>query len=351
MSKMLEQAIIDAKALKEAALKSAEAEIVEKYAPEVKRVMENILEAEEDEELGAMGMDLDAVEDKTAMNLPLAAAAGENACSCPDEEEEIVLDLPGLAAIVADEEPTLDDLEPTETELATTIDDEEEDQALAALEEDELASIVSELLGEEEEALEETVEESVEEVQLEEACTEEENPEDDPNWRGPNAGYGTVTSESVDLKKIAGKTNELLETIKALQEQNDNFKADNSKMVSGMSEQKDSIQKLTTTLEELSLQNAKLLYINEVLKTDSLNERQKNIAVEALQEVKSVEHAKTVFDTLQSTVVSTKRQTGRPESLSEVVSNKTSIKMPRRKETKLNNPHESRWKLLAGIKN
>ena len=53
MSKMLEQAIIDAKALKEAALKSAEAEIVDKYAPEVKRVMENILEAEEDEELGA----------------------------------------------------------------------------------------------------------------------------------------------------------------------------------------------------------------------------------------------------------------------------------------------------------
>ena len=337
MSKMLEQAIIDAKSLKEAALKSAEAEIVDKCAPEVKRVMENILEAEEDEELGAMGMDLDAVEDETAMNLPLAAAAGENACACPDEEEEIVLDLPGLAAIVADEEPALDDLEPTETGLTPTIDDEEEAQAVGALEEDELASIVAELLGEEE-----TVEESVEEVQLEGACATEE--EEIYEEQQPVA-------ETVDLAAIAGKTNELLETIKALQEQNDNFKADNSKMVSGMSEQKDSIQKLATTLEELSLQNAKLLYINEVLKTDSLNERQKNIAVEALQEVKSVEHAKTVFDTLQSTVVSTKRQTGRPESLSEVVSNKTSIKMPRRKETKLNNPHENRWKLLAGIKN
>ena len=130
MSKMIEQAIIDAKALKEAALKSAEAEIVEKYAPEVKRVMENILEAEEDEELGAMGMDADAIEDETAMSLPLAAAAGENACACPDEDEEIVLDLPGLAAVVADEEPTLDDLEPTETELAPAIDAEEEDLSL-----------------------------------------------------------------------------------------------------------------------------------------------------------------------------------------------------------------------------
>ncbi len=346
MSNMLEQAIIDAKALKEAALKSAEAEIVEKYAPEVKRVMENILEADEDEELGAMGMDVAAVEDETAMNLPLAAAAGENACSCPDEEEEIVLDLPGLAAIVADEEPTIDDLEPTETELAPAVDDEEEAQALGALEEDELASIVSELLGEEE-----TLEEDIEEVQLEEEAKPDFlDIDDDGDKEEPMAKAAKEKNEALQLEAIAGKTNELLETITTLQEQNDNFKAGNNSMLSEMEEQKDSIQKLTTTLEELSLQNAKLLYINEVLKTDSLNERQKQIAVEALQEVKSVEHAKTVFDTLQSTVVSTKRQTGRPESLSEVVSNKTSIKMPRRKETKLNNPHENRWKLLAGIK-
>jgi len=348
MSKMLEQAIIDAKALKEAALKSAEAEIVEKYAPEVKRVMENILEAEEDE----MGMDDEAVEDETAMSLPLAAAAGEQACACPDEDEEIVLDLPGLAAVVADEEPTLDDLEPTETELAPAIDAEEEDQALAALEEDELASIVSELLGEEEEALEE----NIEEVELEEAAKPDFLDLDkDGDKEEPMADAAEDAeeekNEALQLEAIAGKTNELLETIKALQEQNDNFKADNTKLVSGMNEQKESIQKLTTTLEELSLQNAKLLYINEVLKTDSLNERQRQIAVEALQEAKSVEHAKTVFDTLQSTVVSTKRQAGRPESLSEVVSNKTSIKMPRRKETKINNPQENRWKLLAGIKN
>jgi len=348
MSTMLEKAIIDAKALKEAALKSAEAEIVEKYAPEVKRVMENILEAE-DEDMGAMDMGADAVEDETAMSLPLAAAAGENACACPDEEEEIVLDLPGLAAVVADEEPTLDDLEPTETALAPEIEDEEEEQALAALEEDELASIVSELLGEEEE----TLEENIEEVELEEEAKpdfldlDKDGDKEEPMAK---AAKEKENNEALQLEAIAGKTNELLETITALQEQNDTFKAGNANLLSEIEEQKDSIQELTTTLEELSLQNAKLLYINEVLKTDSLNERQKQIAVEALQEAKSVEHAKTVFDTLQSTVVSTKRQTGRPESLSEVVSNKTSIKMPRRKEQKISNPHENRWKLLAGIK-
>jgi hypothetical protein len=337
MSKMLEQAIIDAKALKEAALKNAEAEIVEKYAPEVKKVMESILEAEEDEfgdeELPPMDV-APAIEDPTAMGLPLGAAAGENACACPDEDEEVVLDLPGLAAIVADEEPAIDDLDNTELAMAGALGDQEEEPGIPLEEEDALAAVVAELIGEDDELLEETVEE----VTLEEACADEEVTEE----KRP-------VTESADLKKIAGKKKELLETITALQEQNDNFKAGNTKLLSEFTEQKESIQKLTTTLKELSLQNAKLLYVNEVLKTASLNERQKQIAVEALQEVKSVEHAKTVFDTLQSTVVSTKRQ-GRPESLSEVVSNNTSKKMPRRKEQKISNPHENRWKLLAGIK-
>ncbi len=342
MSNMLEQAIIDAKALKEAALKNAEAEIVEKYAPEVKKVMESILEAEDEDIEDAISVTVDpsaAAEDPVAMDLPLGAAdgevAGEEACGCPDKEEMVTIDLDGLAAIAAEEPvPPSSEQVPGE-ELAAMIDtdlDAEDDEEVA-LEEDELSSIISELLDEEES--------TIEEVNLEESADEEISEEKE----------SVAMNEAADLSAIAGKTKELMKTISALQEQNDNFKADNTKLLSDISEQKDSIQKLTATLKELSLQNAKLLYVNEVLKTDSLNERQKQIAVEALQEVKSVEHAKTVFETLQSTVASSsKKRQGRPESLSEVVSNNTSIKMPRRKEQKINNPHENRWKLLAGIK-
>ena len=39
MSSMLEQAIVDATALREAALKSAEQAIIEKYAPQIKEVI------------------------------------------------------------------------------------------------------------------------------------------------------------------------------------------------------------------------------------------------------------------------------------------------------------------------
>ena len=47
MSSMLEQAIIDAEALKEAALKNAEQAIIEKYSEEVKSAVDNLLEQDD----------------------------------------------------------------------------------------------------------------------------------------------------------------------------------------------------------------------------------------------------------------------------------------------------------------
>ena len=52
MSTMLEKAIVDAAALKEAAIKNAEATIVEKYAPEIKKAISALLELDEDFGLG-----------------------------------------------------------------------------------------------------------------------------------------------------------------------------------------------------------------------------------------------------------------------------------------------------------
>ena len=44
MSSMLEQAIVDAAALREAALKNAEQSLIEKYAPQIKEAVEAMLE-------------------------------------------------------------------------------------------------------------------------------------------------------------------------------------------------------------------------------------------------------------------------------------------------------------------
>ena len=44
MSSMLEQAIVDAEALRETAINSAEAQIIEKYSDQVKDAVEQLLE-------------------------------------------------------------------------------------------------------------------------------------------------------------------------------------------------------------------------------------------------------------------------------------------------------------------
>ena len=103
MSNLLEEAIVDAKALKEAALKSAQETILEKYNPEVKKALENLLLEQEE---GMPDPDMDALSgDPSAApqtggsldgQIPMAATAGMNLCPCPDNQEMIEIDFADL---------------------------------------------------------------------------------------------------------------------------------------------------------------------------------------------------------------------------------------------------------------
>ena len=125
MSNLLEEAIIDATALKEAAMKTAEKSIVEKYSDEVKDQINKILESE-------MGMD-NATSDNPLEKLPLAALDGE---ASMEDDEEIEIDLSDLADMAAEEEMDVEDMEPTELslgQLAQAADDSEGEDDLAGL--------------------------------------------------------------------------------------------------------------------------------------------------------------------------------------------------------------------------
>ena len=72
-------------------------------------------------------------------------------------------------------------------------------------------------------------------------------------------------------------------------------------------------------LNEINVQNAKLHYTNRTLNNVSLNERQKDKIVEAVQRAGTVEEAKTIFETLQSAVAGTDGLRKSPKSLNEVI--------------------------------
>jgi len=143
MSTLLEQAIIDASALREAAIKSAEQTIVEKYAPEVKRAVEALLEQEmmpPPPDPMAMGgpqapppmvpppgmpgpaggapPEAAAMASPVASNANLAATNGEKLCPCPEDEETIEVNLRDLAAAVNAEEAALQQGMPPDAAMA-----------------------------------------------------------------------------------------------------------------------------------------------------------------------------------------------------------------------------------------
>ena len=96
------------------------------------------------------------------------------------------------------------------------------------------------------------------------------------------------------------------------------------------------------------MSNARLLYTNRILRNTSLNERQKNKIVEAISNAGSVTEARTIYDTLESTVQSTPKRG--PQSLSEAINRPSSVIRATRKESTPSDPIADRMKKLAGIK-
>jgi hypothetical protein len=340
MSKMLQEAIIDAEALKEAALRNAEQAVVEKYESEIREAVTSLLEQPEDEDplglggedpLGgdplALGGEEPGMESDEALADKLAPAGtdGENLCPCPDMQDpvtggQVELDLDQLVAVAAAEEAA------------------EEDGA-------EKMGFVGGMALEEEINLDEDVL-----AKLIEDLTVDVSPQSN-GWVGATDGEVDEASEQALAQErdseLAEENEELRKNVKDLEERVVKY----SKKISTIKEDREKIKKVALKMRDhvngVNLQNAKLLYTNQVLTSDSLNERQKNNIVEAISRADSVDEAKTIFKTLQGAVGNSSRRA--PKSLSEAVERRSSI-LPRVTEArKTSDPATERMKLLAGI--
>jgi len=167
MSSMLEQALVDATALREAALKSAEAAVLEAAQPKIEETLKALLEQDEEDGLddllggggGGLEPDMGAGEvGGVADSLPLGVTDGENMCPCPDEEEEIEIDFGELERQMASDEQAADmgqaelaqdlNLSAPGDELGAEMGAEDEEEI--DLDEETLFSILAENDGEEE---------------------------------------------------------------------------------------------------------------------------------------------------------------------------------------------------------
>ena len=180
-------------------------------------------------------------------------------------------------------------------------------------------------------------------------------------------GFGANTPTAYKLE-----AHELIDAVEQLEEKNEELEEKNKQKDEEYSELKESFDILENILEdykdknkelvsiarrlekkinEVNLNNAKLLYTNRALNSSSLNERQKQKLVESISKANTIDEAKVIYETLEDTIGSFSQNERRPKNLSEAISRSASPYFPKRESSE---PDEqkmfaNRMKRLAGI--
>jgi gas vesicle protein len=341
---MLEQAIVDAKALKEAALKNAEQAVIDKYSSEIKAAVEELLENNEPQE--------EIIQEE--VRAPLAAGPEEglqedvdvvleyefnpedfditiNAAKTKEDKEQQAQDNsieePAAPPAPAGEETGGDALGGLEGLLEEQLQPEEDDELL-----NEILALLDE--EEDEDLLDESLVVDVDEVKHGHVVTDNSARKYDAELAMAKQESSAYKEEAEELEKQVG---ELSNSILMYQNKQEKLRT--------------VLDDMKGKLEEMVLQNARLLYSNKVLRDASLNERQKDKIVEAIAKAETLKEAKTLYTTLKETTVGTKSKG--PKSLSESVRRKQvlSAHLPRRKQENTTESHDfaTRMKKLAGL--
>ena len=353
MSSLLEQAIIDAKALKDAALKNAEQMVIEKYSEQIKDAVTILLEQEEDE----MDLGLDSGLEGEESEDTVSAKSDEEAMEdVPGSESgQIELDLDAIEKRIKEIEEE-EGIEATDALQADKVDHDDlaagmSDEIQASADADSLAT---ETLTQLEEELENMfVDEIMESLKV--------------DIKPQKSGYMGTSNEEIDhavelelarmqddevkeqLEALRGALKKLEESNTKLNKQNRNLVKENETLTDEVNAHKSVVSQLKEKFDAVNTSNAKLLYINRTLDCGSLNERQKKSIVEAIAKAEDAKQAKVIYETLQNTV-ETKTKSS-PESLSEAVNGRSSLLVRSREEKRTTSADifAERMQRLAGI--
>jgi len=340
MSSLLDQAIVDAAALKEAAIKNAESAVIEKYATDIKKAVETLFEQEGELEFGAEDVGLGGLGDEeessgmedseTLDTIPIGAT--------PESETDVIhLDMDKLSALV--DKLTDEDMgNPISHEVAAPLDGQQPPPSFDGAPPVSSVPVTA--------TLQEGDDEEIDIADLLEELIVDIDPK--------SIGTGKFTPDGVlnhqDQLKLASIADTARQAeLQDLRSAAERLAEDRKKLVSTNKKLLRAIRNLQEKFDKVNLSNARLLYTNRVLTNNSLNERQKLKIVESLSNADSIEEAKVIFETLQSAVGSLPNRK-QPKSLREVIQRTSSVSL-RREPRETEGPEVSRMQILAGIKN
>ena len=408
-SKLLKEAIADAKAVKETALANAKLALEEAFTPRLQSMLTQKLRAEAemegdeeqvDEELDSTGIGsstsnptLDAHTEfeggstETTSGEPGAQVADFKKVADITEEEEMGAEMDKDAEIAelrarlaelegedgaeeenlfaqteADDEMGMDDMGMADMGMGSEEGDGEEYNVTGEEEEEteddmDLEAIIRELeaqLGDEEGSEEEAPMAEAEEGEEEEAKNENLA---DGSEAGTDKGEDpkvVVTNEEeesdeVDLEEIL---REMEADMKGDEEKVD--EAEEAEKEAELEEAYKTIKSLQKTINEVNLLNAKLLFANKLFRAHNMTNEQKVKVIETLDRTKSVREVKLVFSTLAENFkyTSTTNKTTK-KSISEGIASKavksTAPKAAAKQVIAESADFANRFKKLAGI--
>ena len=318
-SNLLKEAIADAKAVRETAIANAKLALEEAFTPKLQSMLSRKIEEETEE-------DEDTVDEITGSS---TIGNGDNKVDIADGDDEEKPETTKQSAAYGSEDSNntvvdkLTENEDEDEEVNEAEEGEEEATEMHDMGEDEdldldLEAIIRELEGEEEEETTEMAYEAEDEdenhSEMKETEDELEETEDELEETEDEDEMMEGEEEELDLDEI----------IKSLKEEDDDEDEvnegedeDDSKKVDELSERLKeaytTIKTMKSTINEVNLLNAKLLFSNKLFKSHNLTEGQKMSIIETFDRAVSTREVKLVYTTLA-------------ESLSAGASKKSTIK-------------------------
>ena len=325
---LLSEAIADAKAVKETAMANAKLALEEAFTPKLQSMISAKLAEEAEEEEDEVyseeeGMEAEVEEYKEA---EMDSEEEMEEAEMDSEEEETE------EAYHEEEEMEMDSEEEMEMEEEEEMEmDSEEDE-----DELDLESIIRELEDENEMDSEEEVE-----------MTEEEEMEMDSEEEVEMTEEAEEEEEEIDLDEVIRTLKEMEDGDEEVSEEEDMDEEEDEDMAGELEEAYTTIKSLQTTINEVNLLNAKLLYTNKLFRTFDLNENQKVKVLENFDRTSSVREVKLVFSTLAENLnVAKKTKVVVKEGYA---SKATKSSAPKKKIISEGNELAARWKKLAGL--
>ena len=371
-SKLLKEAIADAKAVRETAIANAKIALEEAFTPRLQSILSRKLQAEMEgeeeevdlgEEYGAEDVDaagsseLGAGEGSTGSGTTAAEPSGEATYAHteldPETEEE-------TAEVGAEDEhmPVAEGEEEFDFEDEMGGEEDEDELDLEAIIRELEGEMGDEEMAEEEEAYEDPTgatahvedEKSAEIAELKARLAELEG-EDSEEVHTEGEEELDLDAE-IDLDEILremgyGEEEEVSE------EEGGEEAAHAAELEAELEEAYKTIKSLRGTINEVNLLNAKLLYTNKLFRSYNLNNEQKVKVVENLDRTSSVREVKLVYATLAESMkfTGTEKKASIKKSITEGLASKKSASTAPKKEiiSESADTLANRFKKLAGI--